>query len=693
MAESNVIGFTIKVNGQDQVVKSVGDMKKLLKEANFELLAAQKNFGDYSSEAVEAAKKVAELKDSIQEAAETADLFDPGKKFQTFAGAISAVGGGISAVQGALGLVGAESENVEKALLRVQSALALSQGLNTIADSAKDFQRLGAIIQQTTIFQKANNAATAAAVAVQRLFGVATVGTGTAFKVLKVAIASTGIGLLVVGLGLLVANFDKVKKAVMNLVPGLASIGKLIGNIVNAVTDFVGVTSEAERSLDSFKKKTQDGNQAIEDRIKVLQAQSGKEEEIYKLSKQIANNELEVLKRTQKVKGQLSEEESKRRRELLVEQQVLDAQETKRKNDLAKQEADKAKERAKKDAEERKKQAEERAKNEEDAQNRLKQIADENYLNSIKDETERQKAKVKLDYDNAVLEIQALEISESTKSALLAEEKRKRNLQLFAIDEEFRQKQKEIDKAAEDARIKAAEKAAEDHLKNLETLKTRNQERIDLTAQLTIDGQTRELAQLENEYAKKRALIAGNEAAEAALTEEWERKKAEIKMKYEDFKLNVVKNALNNIATIVGKETIAGKAIAVASATIDTYQAANKALKADYGPFGPAAQVARFISVAATIGAGIKNIREIVKTKVPTVSGAGGGGITVPTPANLPTPAAAPIAPLQQATVTQLDQGTINRLGSATNRAYVVETDISNSQERIRRINRAARLV
>lgn len=693
MAENNVIGFTIKVNGQDQVIKSVGDMKKLLKDANFELLAAQKNFGDYSKEAVAAAQKVADLKDSIQEAAETSQLFDPGKKFQAFAGALSAVGGSISAVQGALGLVGAESQNVEKALLKVQSALALSQGLNTVADAAKDFQRLNAVIQQSTVFQKANNVATTAAVAVQRLFGVATVGTGTAFKVLKVAIASTGIGLLVVGLGLLVTNFDKVKKVVMNLVPGLATIGKLIGNLVESVTDFVGATSEAERSLDRLKESTKKGNEAIEDRIKVLEAQGGKEEEIYKLSKQLAQDELKVLEETNKVKGQLTEEEQQRKRELAVQEKVLDAQETKRKNDIAKQESDKARERASKAAEQRKKENEERLATEADAQKRLKAISDENYLNSIKDETERAKKKIEIDYQNSVAEIQALNVSEKTKSALLVEESKKRNLALLAIDEEVKRKRKEDEEKAKEELKNAADKAAEKAMADLELLKTRNQERVNLIGELTIDEQTRELAALENQYTKKRALIAGNEAAETALTEEWERKKAEIKMKYEDIKLNVVKNALNNIATIVGKETIAGKAIAVATATIDTFQAANKALKADYGPFGPAAQVARFISVASTIGVGLKNIKEIVKVKVPSVAGAGGGpSASVPTPANLPT-ATAPIAPLQQATVTQLDQGTINQLGSATNRAYVVETDVTNSQERIRRINRAARLV
>ena len=54
-------------------------------------------------------------------------------------------------------------------------------------------------------------------------------------------------------------------------------------------------------------------------------------------------------------------------------------------------------------------------------------------------------------------------------------------------------------------------------------------------------------------------------------------------------------------------------------------------------------------------------------------------------------PPMSPTLPVQ-ATLTQLNQGSINQLGSATNRAYVVESDVTNSQERIKRINRAARL-
>jgi len=77
------------------------------------------------------------------------------------------------------------------------------------------------------------------------------VGTSTgAMKAFRIALASTGIGLIVIGLGLLIANFDKVKKAVMAFIPGLSIVGEIFTKLVQTVTDFVGATSDASRELD-----------------------------------------------------------------------------------------------------------------------------------------------------------------------------------------------------------------------------------------------------------------------------------------------------------------------------------------------------------------------------------------------------------------------------------------------------------
>ncbi len=76
-----VVGAEVKVEGGQQAAQTVGNIKKELKEANLALIEAQRNFGEYSKEALDAAKKLATLRDSIQEAREMVELFDFGKKF------------------------------------------------------------------------------------------------------------------------------------------------------------------------------------------------------------------------------------------------------------------------------------------------------------------------------------------------------------------------------------------------------------------------------------------------------------------------------------------------------------------------------------------------------------------------------------------------------------------------------------
>lgn len=146
-------------------------------------------------------------------------------------------------------------------------------------------------------------------------------------------------------------------------------------------------------------------------------------------------------------------------------------------------------------------------------------------------------------------------------------------------------------------------------------------------------------------------------------------------------KAAVISGALGTIADAVGRNTVAGKALSIAQATVDTYAGANKALATYPPPFGG-------IAAGTVILAGLLNVKKILSTKIPPPPGSKGVSD------NTTAPAAAPITPSAPLinTRTQLESQTIQQLGSATNRAYVVESDVTNSQERIRRINRAARL-
>lgn len=297
MAQNLDLNVNVKTTGTE----NIGNIRKDIKEANAELIKAQKNFGDYSNEAIQAAKKVAELRDKIAEARETADLFDPGKKFQALTGVLSTVAGGFGAVQGAMALFGKESEEVQKTLLKVQSAMALSQGLSQIRDGAKDFSRLGTIIRLEVV---------------------------SAFSTLRGAIIATGIGALVVGLGLLVANFQKVKQVINDLFPSLGEFADKVKLIVQGFTDFIGVTSEAKRNAEALTEATNAYIKSADRIIRELESQNGKEKEIYDAKRDRIQKQLSLIKGA-------TAEELQAIADLNTEIKILDNQEAKRKQKIA----------------------------------------------------------------------------------------------------------------------------------------------------------------------------------------------------------------------------------------------------------------------------------------------------------------------------------------------------------------------
>jgi hypothetical protein len=145
----------------------------------------------------------------------------------------------------------------------------------------------------------------------------------------------------------------------------------------------------------------------------------------------------------------------------------------------------------------------------------------------------------------------------------------------------------------------------------------------------------------------------------------------------------VVTNALSIASNIIGRQTAAGKVLAVAEATINTLVAGTAALKAIKTAKTPIEALAGIATMAAVIASGFKTVKEIVKVKVPGGAGGSAGSITPPT-------FNAPVLP--QAESTRLDQGQINQIGNAASRAFVVESDITGNQEKIKRLNRQARI-
>jgi len=254
---ASIESTTASTNENNQAVEqgeqTYKTFKTQLREANQELQKSIQLYGETSAETVKAAKAVANLKDQMGFAQDLADKFNPDQKMKALGAATQVAGTGLQGVTAGMALFGGESEDTQKQLLKVQAAMAFSDAISNLSNLGDQWKLLKTTIQSSSIATKANTAATGAAAMIQNLFTGSVTTTSAGFKALKFAIAATGIGLLVVGVGLLVSNFDKVKKVVLNLVPGLAAVGDMVMSIVNAVTDFIGVTSEADRALDRMK--------------------------------------------------------------------------------------------------------------------------------------------------------------------------------------------------------------------------------------------------------------------------------------------------------------------------------------------------------------------------------------------------------------------------------------------------------
>jgi len=145
--------------------------------------------------------------------------------------------------------------------------------------------------------------------------------------------------------------------------------------------------------------------------------------------------------------------------------------------------------------------------------------------------------------------------------------------------------------------------------------------------------------------------------------------------------------ALSNFSAIAGEETEAGKTLAVAAATINTYRGVSDALAAT--TITPFETALKFVNAAAIGIAGIQNVKKILSVKTPK----GGGGGPIPTAPRLPSPpvgggsAGAPdftsgaFLPTQGNGTEDVGfVGTGSGINQQPLRAYVVETDISETQ-------------
>jgi hypothetical protein len=257
MAIEKVIDIKVQGNADE----AVGSLRSQLRAAQAEVAELSNKFGATSQEAIQAAKRAGELKDQIGDAKALTDAFNPDAKFKSLSASLAGVAGAFAVVQGGMALLGTESEEVEKTLLKVQGAMALSQGLQTIGESVDSFKQLGAVVKSYTIVQRVSTVLQAAFNAVM-----------AANPIGAVVVAVTA--LIAAGYAL-VKMFQASSDAAVKSEQAHKALGKELKTQVEAQKN---ATIEADLSRDA--------------QLKMAKASGQSADEIRKLSVELANQEV-----------------------------------------------------------------------------------------------------------------------------------------------------------------------------------------------------------------------------------------------------------------------------------------------------------------------------------------------------------------------------------------------------------------
>jgi hypothetical protein len=183
----------------DQINKKATPLTRVLRGLKNELNQLEEEGKAGTAQFRQLTLEAARLEDQIGDTrARVANLASDTFKFDAAVQATQGLAAGFEIAQGAAALFGSESEDLNKVIAKTTAVMAIANGVQQVAGLLLDESKLKTLVltQATAAYN-------------------AIVGTSTgALKAFRIALAATGVGLLVVAIGALIANFDKLKDAI-----------------------------------------------------------------------------------------------------------------------------------------------------------------------------------------------------------------------------------------------------------------------------------------------------------------------------------------------------------------------------------------------------------------------------------------------------------------------------------------------
>jgi hypothetical protein len=590
---------------------------------------------------------------------------------QRLTGALGGAAGGFAAAQGAMSAFGGESEAVNEAILKVQAAMALTQGIDAIKQAVPAFTALKTSV--VSAFQ----------------------GMTTASK----AFMLTGIGLVITAIAAAVAAFDGMGKSTEQLIAEQKKLTKAFDDQSAAIDRnkqqmearidteiaYAEAVGKSEKDIARIREQgTEDLINETNKQIKIQQQRldflTSEENKLSINRKATSKDQFDELSRnnqkevneTKNHLNKLKVENNARRNEIKLDtlrQKTEENEAIKQKEEEERQAAiDRAKERG-----ERLKQArDEGLQKLKDAQNEFAEEERTRYMTEQGKERDAVEQKYKELY--AIAEKYKQDVTK-----LKENEKNELNL----IDTKYAQEErakKEASDAALQEQINANTQAqldAEEAFQEQYRQATTSQNQLELDA---VNEKYFQLITVAEQYGMDTtALKVRQEEELAAVDKKYKDEQAAREKALASQRLDAVKGGLDAIGQLAG--AFAGKseksqrrafnvqkAAGIASATIDTYKSAQAAFASAGNPILGA------VFAAIAVAAGIANITKIAKTKFE--GGGGAGSVSAPST----TASAGSVTTPEFNIVGGNTANQLAGLGQQPVQAYVVSNEVTTAQ-------------
>ena len=550
-------------NGVVEVVEKSKSMKAELREIQQEL-AKMEMAGETSSEKfIQMSIRAGELKDQIGDtSAQIAILSSDTKHIDALISGVTGLVGAFTAVQGATALFGAENEELNEALLKVNGAMAVLQGLQAVSETLNKDSAFSVIFLRNA--RVANTTATVAETGALGANTVAMTASTVATQAFGLALKMIGIGLIITAIALLVEYWDDLTSEAKKFLPVGTDVGKVFDKIKsyafgvgNAIIQYViapikalwtvlqtgdiqegfktymsgmdvvknyndGFRTQEGRNAEKYRNEQEQKN--IDFAKRELERRKNRGEDVYQLEQRLTARQMALNKKTGKDNADLQKE-------------YEDAQDKRFAENAKKLEEarKKAEADAKKKAEDAKKKAEEEAKKalelKQKQNEQAEKFADElkkAEIENIQDRAKKERAEIEKSFDDRIRSI------EKEKALTKKAEEDKVKI-IDELNKAKKEKLKEFDNEIEKERLKLELEANEEILNlkkesqdtELELLKISNQKALDainekykneeaLRLQL-IEATERNTAEKEKEIKKKFSEQALKEEEEKAI--------------------------------------------------------------------------------------------------------------------------------------------------------------------------------